>query len=102
MASSSHTQEIEELAAEIGQNIYMDIAKWHLRLDDAHLHKTLAEKFFPMLEENTLDEDRVQEILQSISIKLGGGRRELPLIDLLPRQCETDLMDLLSEFQRQM
>jgi hypothetical protein len=102
MANISHTQEIEELAAEIGQNIYMDIAKWHLRLDDAHLHKTLAEKFFPMLEENTLDEDRVQEILQSISIKLGGGRRELPLIDLLPRQCETDLMTLLSEFQRQM
>lgn len=102
MANISHTQELEALAAEIGQNIYMDIAKWHLRLDDAHLHKTLAEQFFPMLEENTLDEDRVKEILQSISIKLGGGRRELPLIDLLPRQCEADLMDLLSEFQRQM
>lgn len=102
MANISHTQEIEALAAEIGQNIYMDIAKWHLRLDDAHLHKTLAEQFFPMLEENTLDENRVKEVLQSISIKLGGGRRELPLIDLLPRQCEADLMDLLSEFQRQM
>ena len=98
----SHTQQIEELAAEIGENIYMDIAKWHLRLDDAHLDKTLAEQLYPMLEENNLDRDRVKEILQSISIKVGGGRRELPLIDLLPRQCEADLMDLLEEFQRQM
>lgn len=102
MTKIANTQEIEELAAEIGENIYMDIAKWHLRLDDAHLHTTLAEQLYPMLTENTLNQDRVQEILQSISIKLGGGRRELPLIDLLPRQCETDLMDILEEFQRQM
>lgn len=102
MANISHTQEIEELAAEIGQNIYMDIAKWHLRLDDAHLHKNLAEQFYPLLTENTLTEARVRDILAGISIKLGGGRRELPLIDLLPRQCETDLMNILEEFLRQM
>ncbi|MGL6338716.1 MAG: DUF3181 family protein, partial [Waterburya sp.] len=32
------TQEIEALAAQIGENVYIDIAKWHLYLNDAHLH----------------------------------------------------------------
>ena len=40
----------KKLAAEIGENIYMDIAKWHLRLDDAHLHKTSGRTTLPHAE----------------------------------------------------
>ncbi len=96
------TQAIESLAAEIGENVYMDIAKWHLYLRDAHLHTVVAEQLYPMLEKGNLDTDKVQGVLQGISIKLGGGKREVPLADLIPMQCQVQLMDVLEEFQRNM
>lgn len=102
MANPSATQAIESLAAEIGENIYMDIAKWHLYLSDAHLHTVLAERIYPMLDSKSLNEDEVLKILQNIPIKLGGGKREVPLSDLLPVQCQVNLMDLLEEFQRKL
>jgi len=96
------TQVIESLAAEIGENVYMDIAKWHLYLRDAHLHTVVAEQLYPMLEKGNLDTDKVQGVLQGISIKLGGGKREVPLADLIPMQCQVQLMDVLEQFQRKM
>jgi hypothetical protein len=96
------TQAIESLAAEIGENVYIDIAKWHLYLSDAHLHTVVAEQLYPMLEDGDLDADRVAQVLQGIPVKLGGGKREVPLADLIPMQCQVQLMDVLEEFQRQM
>jgi hypothetical protein len=96
------TQAIESLAAEIGENVYIDIAKWHLYLNDAHLHTVVAEQLYPMLEDGDLDADRVAQVLQGISVKLGGGKREVPLADLIPMQCQVQLMDVLEEFQRKM
>ncbi|MDJ0649106.1 MAG: DUF3181 family protein [Xenococcaceae cyanobacterium MO_188.B19] len=96
------TQEIEALAAEIGENIYIDVAKWHLYLTEAHLHTTLAEKLYPLLEDNELGEDAVIAILQGIPVKLGGGKKTLPLLDLLPMQCQVNLLDLLEEYQKNM
>ena len=96
------TQEIEALAAEIGENIYIDVAKWHLYLAEAHLHTTLAEKLYPLLEDNQLEEDKVVAILQGIPVKLGGGKKTLPLLDLLPMQCQVNLLDLLEEYQKNM
>jgi hypothetical protein len=96
------TQAIESLAAEIGENVYIDIAKWHLYLSDAHLHTVVAEQLYPMLEDGDLDADRVGQVLQGIPVKLGGGKREVPLADLIPMQCQVQLMDVLEEFQRQM
>ena len=100
MANS--TQAIESLAAEIGENVYIDIAKWHLYLNDAHLHTVVAEQLYPMLEDGDLDADRVGQVLQGIPVKLGGGKREVPLADLIPMQCQVQLMDVLEEFQRNM
>lgn len=102
MAKTNTTEAIETLAAEIGENIYMDIAKWHLYLSDAHLAKVVAERVYPLLTNNTLDENKVLQILGDIPIKLGGGKREVPLIDLLPTSCQVNLMDLLEEYQRSM
>lgn len=96
------TQAIESLAAEIGENVYIDIAKWHLYLNDAHLHTVVAEQLYPMLEDGKLDADKVGQVLQAISVKLGGGKREVPLADLIPMQCQVQLMDVLEEFQRKM
>ncbi|MEG5162081.1 DUF3181 family protein [Microcoleus sp. AT3-A2] len=96
------TQAIESLAAEIGENVYIDIAKWHLYLNDAHLHTVVAEQLYPMLEDGKFDADKVGQVLQGIQVKLGGGKREVPLADLIPMQCQVQLMDVLEEFQRKM
>ena len=96
------TLAIESLAAEIGENVYIDIAKWHLYLRDAHLHTVVAEQLYPMLENGNLDDDKVARVLQGIPVKLGGGKREVPLADLIPMQSQVHLMDVLEEFQRKM
>jgi Protein of unknown function (DUF3181) len=96
------TETIEALAAEIGENIYLDVAKWHLYLADAHLHTLLAEQLYPLLTAGSIQAGQVQDILAGIPVKLGGGKREVPLSDLLPMQCQVNLIDLLEEFQRQL
>ena len=102
MTSNSTTLIIESLAAEIGDKVYIDIAGWHLYLSDAKLHTNLAEKFYPILAEEVPSEAQVGEILQSVSVKLGGGKKEVPLIDLLPMQCQIDLIEVLAEFKQEM
>ncbi|HBB33359.1 MAG TPA: thylakoid-associated protein [Cyanobacteria bacterium UBA8803] len=102
MANLNTTEAIESLAAEIGENIYIDVAKWHLYLRDAHLHTPLAERLYPLLSDDNLTEGQVQQILRSIPVKLGGGKIEVPLVDLLPMQCQVNLMELLEEYQRKM
>ena len=102
MAKVNTTESVEALAAEIGENVYIDIAKWHLYLREAHLHTVLAQQLFPLLEKNGVNEDEVLRILQAITVKLGGGKRELPLSDLVPVSAQVQLMDVLEEFQRNM
>ncbi|MGK7954562.1 MAG: DUF3181 family protein [Crocosphaera sp.] len=99
MANYQTTQAVESLAAEIGETIYIDVAKWHLYLSDAHLHTTVAEKVYPLLENDELSEDKVNEILQQISVPLGGGRKQVSLLELLPIQGPRNLLDLLEEFK---
>ena len=96
----ANTRDIEALAAKIGENVYIDVAKWHLYLNDAHLHTVVAEKIYPTLEEDSLSEDAVTSVLQSIPVKLGGGKTELSLNELLPMQCKMTLLDLLEEYQK--
>lgn len=102
MAKISTTEILESLAAEIGENVYIDIAKWHLYLADAKLHTVVAEQMYPLLTTNSVDEDGVIKVLESISVKIGGGRREIALIDLLPLQCQVNLVDILEKFQDKM
>lgn len=102
MAKSNTTEILEAIAAEIGENVYMDIAKWHLYLSDAHLHTVVAEQMYPMLSSNSVNENLVLKVLQSIPVKIGGGRREIPLVDLLPMQCQVSLMDILEKYQSKM
>lgn len=102
MAYHGSSEIIESLAADIGETVYMDIAKWHLYLQDTNLHTTLAEKFYPMVTDGDLTETQLVEVLQSIPVKLGGGRRSLPLSDLIPIQCQIDLLDLLEKHHNQL
>ncbi len=95
-------QAIEKLAAEIGENIYMDVAKWHLYLSDAHLHTQLAEQIYPLLDRGEVAEPDVQQILQKIYVSLGGGKQTISLVNLIPNSGIQDLMKLLQEFQESM
>lgn len=99
MANSHPTAEIEALASVIGAAAYIDIAKWHLYLNDAKLHTIVAQQLYPLLLKGPIGEEQVTGILAKIPIKVGGGQREIPLLDLLPVQCQVDLMDALEEYQ---
>ncbi|WP_055075206.1 DUF3181 family protein [Pseudanabaena sp. 'Roaring Creek'] len=94
----STSERIEQLAATIAEDIYIDIAKWHLYLNDAHLHRPLAEKFYPMLPDGITSAD-VAKVLNGTTIEIGGGNRELPLSDLIPKSCQNRLLTILEEFE---
>jgi Protein of unknown function (DUF3181) len=96
------SEAIERLAATIGEQVYIDISKWHLYLNDAHLHTPLAEKIYPLLVDRDLSEQAVLDILTAMSVKVGGGKREIPLLELIPLQCQMDLMDALERFAKEM
>lgn len=102
MANSNITETIEALAAEIGENVYIDVAKWHLYLSDAHLHTLVAQRAYALIENDDLSEDNVLQILRDIPVKLGGGKIEVPLLNLLPMQSQVHLIDVLEEYQRKM
>ncbi|HEY9735056.1 MAG TPA: DUF3181 family protein [Trichocoleus sp.] len=99
MAYSTTSEQIEALAAEIGKNVYLDIAKWHLYLGDAKLHTPLAERLYPLLENKNISESAVNEALQSMTVAIGGGRRQLPLAEFLPASAQRDLLRLLEDYQ---
>ena len=99
MGRSFTSKDIEDLAADIGRYVYIDVAKWHLFLSDAHLHTVLAEKLAALIEDDDISDDTVQTVLKSILIPLGGGKKELFLIDLVPVQAQVALMDILEEYQ---
>jgi hypothetical protein len=100
MSNAATGKTIQSLATEIGENIYIDVANWHLFLKEAHLHTALAEHLYPLLENDTLDESEVQAVLSQLSVKLGGGKRELPLSDLIPSMGVRDLVGILEDVKR--
>ena len=91
---------IETLAADIGSKVYIDIAKWHLYLSDAHLHTPLAEKLAGLMEDDDLSESSVKAVISSFQVPVGGGQSQISLSDLIPSQCYRDLMDVLEEHQQ--
>lgn len=95
------SQEMEVLAAAIGEEVYIDVAKWHLYLNDAKLHVLLADRFAPMLAEGKVDEDAATEVLETIAVPIGGGRKQLSLLELLPMQSVMNLLDVLEKFAEQ-
>ena len=95
-----NSPQIDQLAADIGDRVYIDIAKWHLYLKDAKLHTDLATSFLPMCESGKIDEPAVIAVLNSVKLKLGGGKQELPLSDLIPAVGISDLIRILEDFSR--
>ena len=93
------TEFIEDLAADLGSKVYIDIAKWHLYLNDAHLHVPLAEKLAGLLSGDRLSQASVKEVLGSFTVEIGGGQKQVSLLDLVPSRCHADLMEVLEEYR---
>ncbi len=100
MADWNTVEAIEAFAADIGKNVYIDVAKWHLYLNDAHLHTLVAERLYPMMEKGSVSQSQAIDVLKAIPVKLGGGQCEVPLSDLVPKTCQTALMDVIEDYQR--
>lgn len=99
MYDSPPAETLEKLAANIGEAVYLDIAKWHLYLNDAKLHTLVAQRLYPLVTDNRIGESDVTVVLQDITVPVGGGRRQLPLMDLIPAGCMSDLLQVLEDFQ---
>jgi hypothetical protein len=100
MTYSGISRAIEDLAQAIGDKVYLDIAKWHLYLQDAKLHVPLAEKIYPLIDEDRVSEDEVMSILNTMTVPIGGGKENLPLIDLIPNNGVRTLMQAIEDYQR--
>jgi hypothetical protein len=99
MAYSPPAETIEALASNIGEVVYIDVAKWHLYLNDAKLHTLVAQRLYPTVEEGRITEADIEKVFADIPIPLGGGRRQVPLVDLVPNGCMSDLLRVLEDFK---
>lgn len=102
MYDSPPAETLETLAANIGEAVYLDVAKWHLYLNDAKLHTLVAQRLYPLVADDRTSEGEVTKILQDISVPVGGGRQQLPLLTLIPAACMTDLLRVLEDFKDQL
>lgn len=99
MAYSNTSEMIEALALAFGDKVYLDVAKWHLYLQDAKLHIPLAEKLYPLIHNNSLNQAAVTTVLSQMTVPIGGGRQQLALLDLIPTTGVANLMQALEDFQ---
>jgi hypothetical protein len=100
MSYSGTSKAIEDLAVAIGDKVYLDVAKWHLYLQDAKLHTLVAEKLYPLVDEDRVTENAVMDILRSTAVPIGGGKQDIPLADLIPATGLSDLMRAIADYQR--
>jgi hypothetical protein len=100
MSYSGTSKAIEDLAVAIGDKVYLDVAKWHLYLQDAKLHTPLAEKLYPLVDEDRVTEDAVMDILRGTKVAIGGGKKDVSMFDLIPSAGLSDLIRAIEDYQR--
>jgi hypothetical protein len=99
----SNSEIIEQLAAAISEEVYMDIAKWHLYLSDANLHIPLAENFYALISDRqAINEADVIKVLTNTNVQIGGGKNQIPLLDLIPKQAQVRLLEILENFTKKL
>ncbi|MGF1521167.1 MAG: DUF3181 family protein [Leptolyngbyaceae cyanobacterium] len=102
MSYSAPVESVESLAANIGEAVYMDVAKWHLYLNDAKLHTLVAQRMYPLIADGRINEAEITKILEDIPVPLGAGRKQVALLDLIPATCMSALVRVLEDFQDQL
>ena len=91
---------VSEFADAIGREVYIDVAQWHLYLNDAKLNVGLATVLAARAtsQGGKVSEADVRETLSRVPVKLGGGKLSVSLLDVLPDRCVQDLADLTRRF----
>ena len=91
--------------AYIGRDVYIDVSGWHLFLKEAKaakgltLAQALAQQFGVDVSSGQFSSSKLEEILQKVPIKLGGGKTQVPLYELLPSACIRDLESIVKDFE---
>lgn len=94
----------DDLAADIGRDVYADVGGWHLFLRDlsvepgadAKMAAALAAELGPRAGER-LSESDVERVLARVPVRLG-GKDKVPLLDLVPKAGVRDLTRIVEEF----
>mmetsp|Transcript_25578 Transcript_25578/g.60849 ORF Transcript_25578/g.60849 Transcript_25578/m.60849 type:complete len:186 (-) Transcript_25578:280-837(-) len=98
----------EKLADRIGQDIYADFGGWHLYLRDMRgtpemkLSQVLANAIGSKLAMGNYKEQDIEDLLKSIPVSLGGGKEKVSLYQVLPNFCVKDLVELCTEYAREL
>ena len=90
--------ELRELQLTIADQIYMQIASWHLYLGDAGLAEALAIECNSYLEQGPAVAAR--HALESVQVQLAGGNTRLPLARLIPPGQLFELEEILEPYCR--
>eukprot|EP00747_Dinoflagellata_sp_TGD_P219451 gnl/TRDRNA2_/TRDRNA2_91566_c0_seq1.p1 gnl/TRDRNA2_/TRDRNA2_91566_c0~~gnl/TRDRNA2_/TRDRNA2_91566_c0_seq1.p1 ORF type:complete len:238 (+),score=30.95 gnl/TRDRNA2_/TRDRNA2_91566_c0_seq1:56-769(+) len=94
----------DDLADELGREVYVDLQGWHLYLRDLKatetlkMHTALAMQLGPQVATNGYDERDVDDLLRKVGVKLGGGKKKLPLADLIPSYPTEDLHKIVRKW----
>ena len=89
-----------------GHDVYIDVSGWHLFLREVkaakglNLAQALAQQFGQDISSQKYNKGSLEEVLKKVPIKLGGGKAQLPLSELLPAACVQDLERILADFEK--
>ncbi|GFH06211.1 uncharacterized protein HaLaN_00804 [Haematococcus lacustris] len=103
--SSGSKSPWDELATQIGKEVYVDVAGWHLYLRDMtaapglKMHTALAQQLGPQSTKR-VSEVEVGAVLKKVPVKLGAGKTQLSLYDVVPAMCLGDLTRILEDYGR--
>ncbi|KAG1655529.1 hypothetical protein FOA52_000009 [Chlamydomonas sp. UWO 241] len=93
----------DELASEIGKQIYVDLAGWHLYSRDMtatqgmKMDQALARQLGPKAAERLRESD-IEAVLKKIPIKAGAGKLQVSLFEIMPSMCVGDLTRIVEDY----
>jgi hypothetical protein len=104
ITSGAKAPGVSDFARDIGSDIYVDIAGWHLFLRDMKYDVGLANAIAARTASNggKISSDDVTAILKKVAVKLGGGKTEVSLYDVMGSRCVEDLVELSQRFAKEL
>ena len=84
---------ISDLENIIGDQIYIRIENWNLYLGDAGLARRLAIELLSNLEKGSKEATKLS--LEELLVKVGDGKKNVPLSSLIPASQINQLADIL-------
>ncbi|WP_287131007.1 DUF3181 family protein [Candidatus Cyanaurora vandensis] len=94
------SRDVEKLAASLGADIYLEIARWRLTLADAHLDKSLATQLRLVADRGRLSESQLEAVLNQIMVPIGDGGYQVPLGQFLSLKTRQRVLEILEEVDR--